>query len=123
LHEMGIAMSLYRTCRKEVDKQGSGRLQKIRVAVGELSAIDPELLRFAWEATIQDPDAGCELEIDWKPAIQRCPKCEEIKPRGDQSWLMICPECGSPLRVEGGYELDLLEITFESESEDGETPA
>ncbi|MFB3904731.1 MAG: hydrogenase maturation nickel metallochaperone HypA [Acidobacteriota bacterium] len=120
MHEMGIAMSLYRTCRKEVEKYGAGHLQKIRLAVGELSAIDPELLRFAWEATVEGPDAGCELEIDWKPAVQLCPSCRAIKPRPDDSWLMICPDCGSPLRVEGGYELDLLQITYISDCESRE---
>ncbi len=123
MHEMGIAMNLYRTCRAEVEKHGSGRMQKVRVAIGELSAIDPELLRFAWEATVENSDAGCELEVDWRRAVQYCPQCEAIKPRAENSWLMICPDCGSPLRVEGGYELDLLEITFESESDSGENPA
>lgn len=123
MHEMGIAMSLYEACRKEVEKYGPGHLQKIRVAVGELAAIDPELLRFAWEATVEGPDGKCALEIDWKPAIQRCLVCQAIKPRPENSWLVVCPDCGSPLRVEGGDELDLLEITYLSDSDVGEALA
>lgn len=125
MHEMGIAIEIYRTCREAVREHGRGRLQHVRIAVGELSAVEPDLLRFGWEAvTVDGPDAGAELEIDWCRADQRCPSCGEAKDRSEGTWFRICPDCGEPLEVRGGDELDVLEITFETDDEDDtrETP-
>ena len=123
MHEMGIAMEIYRTCRETMRQHGGGRLQRVRIAVGELSAVEPDLLSFGWEAVIIDgPDAGTKLEIDWCRADQRCPKCDESKDRSEGSWLRICPDCGTPLEVRGGDELDVLQISFETDDDSTETP-
>jgi len=115
VHEMGIAMSILDSCRAAVAQHGGGRLEKVHVAVGELSALEPELLRFAWDAAIAGgPDAACRLEVEWRPARQRCPACAEEKPRTPGSWLRLCPDCGQPLQIEGGDELDILRVSFVS---------
>jgi Zn finger protein HypA/HybF involved in hydrogenase expression len=115
---MGIALEIHRACRDTVDEHGGGVLEKVRLAVGELSAVEPDLLRFAWEALTTDgPDQGSELVIEWRPAHQHCPDCGEGKDRAEGSWLRLCPDCGGPLVVEGGSELDLLEVTFSAPEE------
>jgi len=112
---MGIAMSIYDTCRAAVAKHGGGRMESVQVAVGELSALEPELLRFAWEAVVESgPHAGCRLEIDWRSARQHCPACAAEKERSAGSWLRVCPDCGGPLELEGGDELDVLQVSFVS---------
>lgn len=113
MHEMGLAMSIYETCREAVAPHGSGRLEWVRLAVGELSAVEPELLKFAWEAvTTPTRDAGARLDIEWHPARQRCLACDCDKPRREGSWLPLCPDCGAALQVEGGTELDVLQLSF-----------
>jgi hydrogenase nickel incorporation protein HypA/HybF len=113
LHEMGLAMSIYRACREAVAGHGAGTIEWVRVAVGELSAVEPDLLRFAWEAvTTAGPDSGARLDIEWCPARQHCPACGEDKPRRENSWLPLCPDCGAPLEVEGGQELEVLQLSF-----------
>lgn len=113
MHEMGIAIEVYRACRTEVAGLGPGRIDGVRLAVGELAAVEPDLLVFAWQAVTADgPDQGSALEITWCPARQICASCDAPKPRAEGAWLRICPDCGQLLRVEGGDELDLLEITF-----------
>jgi hydrogenase nickel incorporation protein HypA/HybF len=120
VHEMGIALNIYDICKKTLAQHGAGRLESVRVAVGELSALEPELLEFAWQAvTERGPDAGCRLEIDWRPAHQFCPACKEEKPRSPGSWLRVCPDCGQPLVVEGGDELDVLQLSFLSYDAEG----
>jgi hydrogenase nickel incorporation protein HypA/HybF len=115
MHEMGIAMSILDSCRAAMAQHGGGRLEEVRIAVGELSAIEPELLRFAWEAVVGGgPHASCRLAIDWRPARQRCPHCGEEKARAAGSWLRVCPDCGQPLQLEGGDELDILHLSFVS---------
>ena len=50
MHETGIAMEIYAISRRTADANGGGRLTSVKVIVGELSAIEPDLLAFAWEA-------------------------------------------------------------------------
>ncbi len=120
LHELSIAHEIYRTARAAVAEHGAGRIETVRVAVGELSAVEPELLAFAWEATVANgPDGGARLEIDWHPARQRCAACGEDKRQAAASWLRLCPECGGPLEVTGGDELDVLQVTFLQPEEEG----
>ena len=122
MHEMGLAMNLYEMCRREVEKNGGGSLRTVRLAIGELAAVEPELLKFAWQATVEDRDAASQLEIEWRPARQYCPACKAPKDRPESRWLMVCPDCGAPLSVEGGFEMDLLQISFDSDDEAGGSP-
>ena len=101
MHEMGIAIEVYRTCRETVDAHGGGRLQQARLAVGEL------------------PDAGAELVIEWHPADQRCSNCGEAKNRASGTWMRLCPDCGMPLEVAGGNELDIIDLSFEAAEASG----
>jgi len=113
VHEMGIAVEIYRAARDAVRDHGSGRLETVTVSIGELSAVEPELLRFAWEAVVAGgPDAGATLSIRWCPADQHCPACGEAKDRSDGSWLRLCPDCGNPLSINGGTELDVEQVIF-----------
>lgn len=117
---MGIALEIYRTCRETVESHGGGRLDRVRMAVGELSAVEPDLLVFAWEAVVLDTaDDGATLEIEWCRAIQHCSVCDAKKDRSEGSWLRLCPDCGMPLRVEGGDELDVIDLSFESDESAG----
>jgi hydrogenase nickel insertion protein HypA len=119
VHETSIALSIYETARSVADEQGCVRLESVKVAVGELSAIEPELLAFAWQAiTHNGPDANSKLEIEWHPARQNCPNCREDKKRSEGSWFRICPDCGQPLDIEGGNELDILQVSFLSADEE-----
>lgn len=116
---MSIAIEVYRTCREAVREHGGGRLQTVRLAVGELSAVEPDLLEFAWQAVVADgPDVDARLEIDFRPADQYCPSCDAKADRSEGSWLRLCPGCGMPLEVTGGDELDVLEIGFSDGQED-----
>jgi hydrogenase nickel incorporation protein HypA/HybF len=113
MHEMSIAAEIHRIGRAALERQGDGRLDSVRVAVGELTAIEPQLLVYAWEALTRDsPDDGSRLEIEWRPALQFCAACAENKTRGIGSWLRLCPDCGMPLKVEGGSDLEVLEVSF-----------
>jgi hydrogenase nickel incorporation protein HypA/HybF len=115
---MSIALEIQRVCSDAVRQHGAGRIGSVRVAIGELAAVEPELLRFAWEAVVAGgPHAGSSLEVVWCPANQRCSRCGEVKDRATGSWLRICPDCGLPLDVTGGDELDVLDVTFTPDAE------
>lgn len=113
VHEMGLALEIHRACRARLAPHGPARIDSVKVAVGELSAVEPEILRYAWEAVVADgPDAEATLEIEWHPARQVCDDCGEIRERVDGTWLRFCPRCEMPLRVEGGRQLDVVQFAF-----------
>ena len=117
MHELGIAEEIYRNARLATAGCPPGRLEVVRVAVGDRSAVEPGLLESAWEAVVAGgPDQGARLEIDWRPSRQTCLCCGEEKPRAPGSWLRLCPDCGHVLAVDGGDELDLLHVEFETEA-------
>ncbi len=120
MHEMGIALEIYRQCREAVAEYGPGHLDTVHLAVGELSAVEPSLMGFAWEAvTIDTPDAGSKLEVRWCPAVQNCQNCGVIEDRVDGSWLRLCPKCSMPLEVSGGDELDIESIQYSADDDGG----
>ena len=114
MHEMGLAVEIRRLAREAVAGRGPGRIETVRVAVGELSAVEPDLLAFAWEAAMAGTeDAAAKLEVDFRAARQTCPACGEITDRARGSWLRLCPRCGEGLTVSGGDDLDVLKVVFE----------
>lgn len=118
MHELSIAHEIYRNCRAIVADHGGGRLAEVRVAVGELTAIEPELLEYAWGALVAaGPDSGARLVVEWRQAGQFCPACGTAKKRSAGSWLRVCPDCDQPLLVEGGDELDILRVEFDPPEE------
>jgi len=123
MHELGIAAEAHRLARANLP-DAALRLARVWLAVGELSGVDPELLRYAWEAvTAEGPDAGCALEIDWRAACQVCDACDASAERPAGSWLRECPRCSRPLRIDGGQELDLVRLEAEPASEPREAQA
>lgn len=115
MHETAIAMEILRVSQKTLEESGGSKLLRIKVAVGELSAVEPELLLYAWEAVVAGTGAeGCKLEVEFCPARQHCPNCGPVS-REPGAWLPLCLSCGLPLEVEGGSELDLLQVEFEAD--------
>jgi len=113
MHELSIAMEIHRSGREELVRRGGGRLLEVRVAIGELSAVEPDLLEFAWQAVIAGgPDADARLLVDWHPVRQHCADCGDVAERQPGSWLRLCPICSAPLQLEGGRELDLVSLGF-----------
>ena len=114
MHEMGLAVEIRRLARKAVAGRGPGRIEIVHIAVGELSAVEPDLLEFAWQAAVAGTeDAASKLEVDFRAARQTCQACGEIAGRAPGSWLRLCPRCGDALTVSGGDDLDVLRVVFE----------
>jgi hydrogenase nickel incorporation protein HypA/HybF len=110
MHEMSLATEVYRLCRS---RAAGGRIERVKVAVGELSAVEPDLLRYAWEAvTATGAHSGAVMEIDWRQAAQVCASCGARAARVAGGWLDACPACGGALWIDGGRELDVLELRY-----------
>ena len=103
MHELGLANEVLRVCEESLAAHGRGRIEVVRMVVGDLAAVEPDLLQFAWQALTSDgPHAGSRLEIEWRPARQICRVCEADKPRAPGDWWPWCPDCGAALVPEVG---------------------
>ena len=121
MHELGLATELLAVCQRSLAAHPGARLIRARVTVGELSAVEPDLLRYAWEAVCADgPHAGAELIIEWCPAQQQCPACGARPERVRGGWLRRCSGCDTLLVIHGGDQLELRELTIETPSESRE---
>lgn len=110
---MGLAADILQIARRTADDNGGGCLESVSVIVGDLAAVEPDLLGFAWEALVAaSPDAGARLDVEWRPARQYCVACGEIPERAPGSWLRLCPRCDDPLAVTGGDELEVRTVVF-----------
>lgn len=126
MHEISVAESILESAVRLIPE--SARLESVCVSVGELSTIEPDLLRFAWQALTENtPHGHAALEIQWCEARQYCPRCDRAHDRPPGDWMPACPRCSQPLEIQGGYELDLLKIAYlegqPSSKEDRRVPA
>jgi len=103
LHEFASRHEIYRVCRESMRVHAPARLMRVRVAVGELSAVEPDLLSFAWVAIVgEGPRHGAALEIDWRPGRQYCRRAARTSGQGEGAGCASAWTCGAPLEIDGG---------------------
>lgn len=102
------------TVFREMRARGGCRVHRIVLRIGALSGVEPEALRFAFEAvTPGTPAADAELEIENIPARAYCRRCAEEFSAPD-SFVFACPKCGAPageFRTGRELELSRMEIS------------
>ena len=112
MHELGIAQSVLEAVQAEAAKRSSKPV-KVGLRLGELSAVDPDALRFSFEAlTVETHLQGLELEIEFCRRRHRCLECGtefDVK-----DFIFDCPQCGNN-RNEciSGDELQLAYVELE----------
>ena len=111
MHEYSIIEALLRQVESAVRAHGATSVQKIRVAIGEQSGVEPDLLATAYdlfrERTVC---ASAGMEIRTVPVLWQCPSCGEEIPRGV---ALRCTTCGLPARLAAGDEIILERIEME----------
>lgn len=113
MHEMGIANSVLDAVGKEMERYPGARPLKVGVRIGELAAVDPDALRFCFEAMTKETQwEALALEIEFRSRRHRCKSCEQEFDVKDYAFQ--CPQCGE-LSTEciGGEELDLAFLEVE----------
>jgi hydrogenase nickel incorporation protein HypA/HybF len=109
VHETGIAWEILETARQEAALAGSP-LSVVGVRLGEMSGIVAESLSFAFEALKGEagvPEA-C-LVIEQIPVEALCPGCGSTR-RPEGELVLWCPDCGSPMRIVSGEQMELAWI-------------
>ena len=88
-------------------------MKRLELAVGRLSGVHCDSLRFAFELLAPGTAAeGAELAIRQPPAVSRCRQCGAASEIVEM--VIDCPRCGSPaITIEEGRELLLESIEIE----------
>ena|ERR1700728_1770671 len=113
MHEMSIAESLVALIEEQGCSQGFSRVKLIRVKLGALGHVEPEALRFYFDAVSYGTIAeGADLDLETVAGEGWCAACGRnvaIAARYD-----ICPLCGQGhVQMIAGDELRLAELEVE----------
>ncbi len=94
MHEMGIVAEVLAAVTSAAETSRAVRVNRVTITIGELTAIMPFALNFAWDTltpgTIVE---GAVLEIVEVPARSRCGECG-TEFEHDQ-YDRVCPKCGN----------------------------
>lgn len=121
MHELSIASGLVEKLLDFAEKNPAKKVVEVNLAVGELSHIESEQLRFCYEAiTTETPLAGSRLEIEKIEALVKCPHCSyRGRPKywdGALSGIPVatleCPSCGKTTEATDGQECAIRSLRF-----------
>ncbi len=113
MHEMGIASSVLDAARKEAAKRPGAYVLKIGLRIGEWAGVDPESLRFCFDALVSNEGAQPpSLEIEFLKRQNRCPRCGSTFAL--ERFQIECPRCGAEVTEPvSGDELELAFVELE----------
>lgn len=123
MHELSIAATVMEDVLTFVQSRGIAKVTRVRLAIGELTCVQPEQLKFCYESvTRETPLADSELEIEAVPARVACPHCGyEGAPRYWRDSLadvpvptLQCPGCGKSADAAQGHECAIRTIQYAS---------
>ena len=81
MHEMALAESVLETVRECARREGLTAVREVRLEIGRLSAVEPEALRFCFDAVVRGSLAeGARLEILEVPGAAWCFACNTSVP-------------------------------------------
>ena len=111
MHEYSIIQALVQRVEVEARTRKATSVGRIRVALGELSGVDPELLASAYELFRERTVChGADMEIRSVPAVWQCVSCGRPFLKGE---ALRCPLCEVPARLTSGDEIVLEQIEME----------
>ncbi len=111
MHEYSIVRALLQRVEAEARRHQASAVQRIRVRIGELAGVEPELLASAY-ACIRERTICRNATLDIEPVAAGwvCPRCDRPIVAGG---VLQCAECGTPARLAGGDEIVLEQIDLE----------
>ena len=113
MHEMALAEGVLQLVEETAMRENAQRVKLVVLEIGRLSSVEPEALRFCFEAVVDGSIAhGAVLEIVDVPGVGWCMPCGESVAMDEV--FGACPRCGGyPLQPTGGTEMRVREIEIE----------
>lgn len=113
MHEMSLAENVREIIEDAAREQGFSRVMSVRLEIGRLSSVEPEAMRFCFDATMVGGIAElASLEIVETPGQGRCEDCGRDMPL--ESLYEACPYCGGyRICVTGGDAMRIMDLEVE----------
>ena len=111
MHEYGLMAALMERVEQEAAAHGALAVHRVRVQIGELSGVEPELLDSAF--AIVRAGTICDravLDIERVAARWECGRCHRPVNAGEH---LQCGVCGAPAVLAAGDEILLGQIELE----------
>jgi hydrogenase nickel incorporation protein HypA/HybF len=121
MHEFSIAVSLVEKLTEFAHENPDKKLHEVRLAIGEISHIEHEQLKFCYESiTKETPLEGSVLRIEKIEAMVQCPHCSYSgRPKywddilaGTPVVTFQCPSCGKTVDEMQGKECEIRSVKF-----------
>jgi len=111
MHEYSLMTALMERVEAEAATHRALAVHRVRVRIGELSGVEPDLLESAFAIVRAGTIcAGAALEIERVAARWVCPACRRPMTAGER---LECPACGEPAALAAGDEIVLGQIELE----------
>ena len=111
MHEYSLMTALMERVEAEAATHRALAVHRVRVRIGELSGVEPDLLESAFAIVRAGTIcAGAALEIERVAARWVCPACRRPLAAGGR---LECPACGEPAALAAGDEIVLGQIELE----------
>lgn len=113
MHEMSLALGILRIVEDAAREQRCRRVRVVFVEIGELAAVEPDAIRFCFDAVIRGTLAeGALLKVIEVAGEGLCFNCNQTVPLAAR--YDPCPACGGyPVQVTGGTEMRVKELEVE----------
>jgi hydrogenase nickel incorporation protein HypA/HybF len=110
MHEYSLVRALVDKAEQEARARQATAVLRLKVRVGALAGVEPELLASAFTLCRAGLLEGAALEIQRAEAAWACPRCAAAIEPGA---VLRCPVCGLPACLVSGDELLLEQIEME----------
>ena len=113
MHEYSVVQNLMEHIEAQALQHGARSVHRVSVRIGELSGIEPDLLRTAYDLMRERSIcADAQLVITTVPARWECRACAVAIPAGR---ALRCATCGAPARLVEGDDILLERLELEVE--------
>ena len=115
MHELSIIASLFEVLEEKAREARALRITAVKLRVGRLSGVVPELLESAFDAYGKGTLAeGARLEIEVVPFSFKCRRCGGESLRDEPPYA--CTACGSnDVELRGGMDIVIDKIEIETD--------
>ncbi len=120
MHEISIMTQLIKEALRSTEGYDIEKVENVYLDIGELTFLNPEQLKFAFEVLTKDTKLqGANLIVNEMKAEVECESCgykgELIEPEGDHFGFLriFCPNCRAKVKILSGKECVLSRIQME----------
>jgi hydrogenase nickel incorporation protein HypA/HybF len=114
MHELSIIANLFEIMEDKAKEKEAKRIVSVKLKIGALSGVVPELLRSAFDMYKKDTIAEeAEVDIETVPLKVLCRDCSRITSTSED-FVLTCSHCGSSnIKTTAGTDMFLEKMELE----------